>query len=467
MNTLRKNRALKLFVTAIVSVSLVFTSVFAFGDGSAYAASEGTMISNAVNVSFGQRYFKYWTKDTDHLNHYSKITVPSNGIINIKATKPFDSEGEYGRMYFTVYDASGKAIWGNNGYKAKDGILDTYDMNVGLRAGTYYMTLKPGFTVTSGLIETYYTVTHTPYAYCEMESNEGLQEATPITLNQVHLAYYGPDGSNLEQIDYWKFDLVAGRTYKVAVGNYSAFEPTTTIQHFYNTSGSREYNDISKKVDGNGMNYFIYTAPVTGTYSYKFYNYNGAQVPYTIAVYDYTKSTQTITNVKSSYVKKENSADFTIKPYAEGKISYHSSNDDVAWVGSSGKVYISGIGKTTITIKAAETETHNAATKKITVTVKPKNIAISSLKNLKNKTLQVNWKSQWNVKGYQVQYATNAKFTKNKVTKKAAKSSYTGMNIKKMKKKTYYVRIRTYAKGEDGKTYYSDWSKTKKIKIKR
>ena len=67
--------------------------------------------------------------------------------------------------------------------------------------------------------------------------------------------------------------------------------------------------------------------------------------------------------------------------------------------------------------------------------------------------------------GYQIQYSTSSKMTKaKKVTVKS--NSATSKTIKKLKsKKTYYVQLRTYKKV--GKTtYYSGWSKVKKVKVK-
>ncbi|MFR8616242.1 MAG: fibronectin type III domain-containing protein [Anaerostipes hadrus] len=47
-------------------------------------------------------------------------------------------------------------------------------------------------------------------------------------------------------------------------------------------------------------------------------------------------------------------------------------------------------------------------------------------------------------------------------TKTISKNKTTSYTIKKLKKKkTYYVRIRTYKKAS-GKTYYSGWSSVKK-----
>lgn len=65
--------------------------------------------------------------------------------------------------------------------------------------------------------------------------------------------------------------------------------------------------------------------------------------------------------------------------------------------------------------------------------------------------------------GYQVAYGTKSSLKGQK--KKTFKGTDTVISGLK-KKKTYYVRVRAYAK-IDGKTIYSTWSRTKSIKVKK
>lgn len=98
--------------------------------------------------------------------------------------------------------------------------------------------------------------------------------------------------------------------------------------------------------------------------------------------------------------------------------------------------------------------------------INPKGTKLTKLKK-EGKALRVRWKKQAGkmsssrITGYQLQLATNKKFTKNK-------KSLTVKGYKKVSKKVtglkggkkYYVRIRTY-KTIKGKRYYSPWSKIK------
>jgi hypothetical protein len=85
----------------------------------------------------------------------------------------------------------------------------------------------------------------------------------------------------------------------------------------------------------------------------------------------------------------------------------------------------------------------------------------------KSDRITLTWKKQTKqVTGYQIQYATDSKFTKNKTTilvKGTKKSSETITGLSGKTK--YYFRIRTY-KTVDGKKYYSAWSKQKKVTTK-
>ena len=100
-----------------------------------------------------------------------------------------------------------------------------------------------------------------------------------------------------------------------------------------------------------------------------------------------------------------------------------------------------------------------------TTTKKPSTVKVEKVTK-GTKSFKVTWKKKTGVSGYQVQYATDKKFKKNKKTVTVAKKNATSKTIKKLKsKKTYYVRVRTY-KIVNGKKVYSSWSKVKAVKTK-
>lgn len=179
------------------------------------------------------------------------------------------------------------------------------------------------------------------------------------------------------------------------------------------------------------------------------------------------KNTIKASNVVKTTSKKARSFKLNAKTYGGAKLTYKSNNKSVK-VDKNGKVTVAKkfVGTATITITAAATKNYNAASKKVTVTVNPTGTSLTSVKNSAKKTMKAAWKKNTAVTGYQVQYATASNF-KGAKTVTIKKTKTTSTTIKKLKKnKKYYVRVRTYQKAS-GKNYYSNWSKTKTVTIKK
>ena len=96
----------------------------------------------------------------------------------------------------------------------------------------------------------------------------------------------------------------------------------------------------------------------------------------------------------------------------------------------------------------------------------PAAVKLTSVKSAKAGEMTVKWGKNAKVGGYQLQYATasNFKGAKTVTIKKAKNISATVKKLTKGKK--YYVRVRTYQK-VSGKTYYSAWSASKNVTIKK
>lgn len=102
-----------------------------------------------------------------------------------------------------------------------------------------------------------------------------------------------------------------------------------------------------------------------------------------------------------------------------------------------------------------------------TFTINLAKMAKPTLKSTKSGTVTVKWKRSKQAAGYEVQFSTNKKFTAGLVKKTVKGSSKVTLTQKSLKKnKTYYVRIRCYKK-VGSTTFYSPWSKTAKIKVKK
>lgn len=126
------------------------------------------------------------------------------------------------------------------------------------------------------------------------------------------------------------------------------------------------------------------------------------------------------------------------------------------------------VGKYTYTIKFKGLY---EGTKKLTLTVKPKTTSVKKVTASK-KAFTVKWsKVSKQATGYEIMYATNAKFSKGKKTVKVTKLNTTSKKISKLKaKQKYYVKVRTYktVKVNGKKTnIYSAWSSPKTITVKK
>ncbi|MBR1598678.1 MAG: fibronectin type III domain-containing protein [Lachnospiraceae bacterium] len=146
-----------------------------------------------------------------------------------------------------------------------------------------------------------------------------------------------------------------------------------------------------------------------------------------------------------------------------GSGSESTGNNNVS--GGSGSESTSNNGNNTTTTASPTPATTEAsavvATTEQTIT-KPAKVSISSAKKSKKKKIVIKWKKVKNAKGYQIQYATNKKFTQNSKKATSGKLEYV---ITKLKKgKTYYVRVRAYSQGTDGNKVYGKWSSVKKVR---
>ena len=122
------------------------------------------------------------------------------------------------------------------------------------------------------------------------------------------------------------------------------------------------------------------------------------------------------------------------------------------------------VGKATVKIEGI-----NAYSGTISKTFKinPKATTLSKV-TAGSKSFTATWKKQaTQTTGYEIQYATDSKFTKGKKTVTVSKNSTVKTTVKKLTaKKKYYVRIRTY-KTVSGTKYYSAWSATKTVTTKK
>ncbi|MBR4241742.1 MAG: fibronectin type III domain-containing protein [Eubacterium sp.] len=220
--------------------------------------------------------------------------------------------------------------------------------------------------------------------------------------------------------------------YECSCGNKVEFEEhnmsnSTLPANYGNGSDGETFSACS--VCGYESNHSEVYCPKTFTLSTSKYTYSGKA----------KKPSVTIKDKKGNTLKS--GTDYTVK---------YSKNTDV------------GKASAKVTFKGKY-----MGTKTLSFTINPKGTSVSKISSPKKGQLKVTWKKQaTKTTGYQIQYATNSKFTKGKKTVTVKGSKTTSKTIAKLSsKKKYYVRIRTY-KTVSGKKYYSSWSKSKNLKTK-
>lgn len=173
-------------------------------------------------------------------------------------------------------------------------------------------------------------------------------------------------------------------------------------------------------------------------------------------------NTITASNVTKTSAAKAQSYNLAVTQKGTGKLSYSSSSKSVK-VTSAGKVTIAKnfSGRAKITITAAKAGIYNAATKTITVVVKPAKVTVGTAKNSAAGKIALTWKKAVGAEGYQIQYST----TKNFKSKKTGTTKNLKATLSKLTKgKIYYVRIRSYKKDAGG-NLFSAWTSFKAVKI--
>lgn len=88
--------------------------------------------------------------------------------------------------------------------------------------------------------------------------------------------------------------------------------------------------------------------------------------------------------------------------------------------------------------------------------------SLSGLSNTKGKKMTVKWTQNYTGTGYELQYSTDKSFSSGVNTVTVSGCDTTAATLTGLKKKTYYVRIRTL---RDGK--HSGWSAVKSVKIRK
>ncbi|MCB6994429.1 hypothetical protein LI177_13160 [bacterium 210820-DFI.6.37] len=401
--------------------------------------SLGTANTIGVNTAYTDQIAQ-----NDDIDYY-KFTLSSSGRIDLQATMYLEE------IRIKIFDVSGNELWSKQPRWNSTTEQISFDESIDLTSGTYYLCFEKYYNTGAYQFQLNFTSAGESFKETNGGSNNTFANAATISLGKN---YKGQIADNDDK-DFYKF---------TASSKKILLQGTSSIRGVY----FRIYDKNGQEID---YTYFSnYDAPIkkafkeiielpsSGTYYLCVSQYLSTG-NYSFAVSKYvTKITA------KSYIKTYGASSFYINASASGdeSLTYTSSNSNVAYVSKySGWVSLGKPGKATITIRAEGT----TASKKITITVKPKKAVLTGLKAGK-KYLKASWRQDTTVSGYEVVIAQNSKFTKGKKTATITKNKTVSKTFKKLKaKKTYYVKVRAYKKSGSTKIYGS-YSKVKKVKVK-
>lgn len=212
--------------------------------------------------------------------------------------------------------------------------------------------------------------------------------------------------------------------------------------------------------------------PATGLHSWYYYGTYGSREYYVCAVcgmWTYLELDTSLyasngviqaQNITRSWSAKEQRFSLGAKSTL-GKLSY-SSDEEAVQVNAKGRVTVRAgyAGRATITIRASDGKGKNEATRRVTVTVRPRKTRLRRLRADGHGRLKVKWKKDAAASGYEVQYAADRHFRRGvKRVKVQQGSSVTLTGLKKGRR--VYVRVRSLAGAAK-----SCWSEKKSAKVR-
>ena len=247
---------------------------------------------------------------------------------------------------------------------------------------------------------------------------------------------------------------ITGKTEREYNGN--AFKPTFKIDYMgYAADYTMTYTDSKGVKVTAPTNAGTYYAVITGSGYYD----GTMKVPFLI----YAKSITPTVSISASAYTWNGKAKKPVVTVKDGSTKLAASDYTVTYKNNKNV----GKGSAVVTLKG-----NYSGTKTVTFKINPKGTSLSKVTSAK-KAATVKWKKQSSkmsssrITGYQIQLATNSKFTKGKKTVNVNGYKTVSKKVTGLKGgKKYYVKIRTYK--TIGKTkYYSPWSKVKTVKTKK
>ena len=314
---------------------------------------------------------------------------------------------------YQLVDAEGSTAYGNSAIATVD---STGKVTAGTKTGTVYVRIT-----TAGA--------------------DSVAAADPVYVKVVVNTLPQADITNVP--DTVRLDLNQNKTYtfdpKSSVANVVwGYTPDDDASTVVDLTGSK----ITAKKLGYGK--ITVTAAATATTRQTTKNV-------TVAVVDNAAKADSDLKVASSAltVKVGDTASASASTTASGAaITYTSSDTDVATVAADGTITAVAPGTAVVTVKAAETDTVNAGTATIVVTVpsNPQKVTGVKVSSKRGAYVSVKWTSQ----GKNINYRVYKKVGNGKWVGKNVAGSKTTLSVKKGAK--VQVKVKSYVKDSNGKT---------------
>lgn len=251
--------------------------------GSFDDSETGYTMAEAYSAELDTQYMKAWTSANDNASNLHKITLPDQGKLTLTMTKPRTSTGTNSRVNVSVYSDKGTIASAVSLGKVSD-LLDSYEYSVYLNKGTYYVDILLGSSVYSGSINSVYSFSFESNSTSEIEPNNTPADANILVNGTMLDAFFddGYTGSGIDEDDYYKFDVTAGDTVTVKLGNYAALDATSAIMELQPPTGSSVSFFHRATADANDVGQYSFVAESSGTCSIRIYNYSKESIPYQI-----------------------------------------------------------------------------------------------------------------------------------------------------------------------------------------
>ena len=380
---------------------------------------DGTAKKPSVTVKLGSTTL---TQGTDYTVSYSSNTNAGTATVTVTGTGDYTGTAT---KTFTINKASQTVtITGTTSYTLGEGLsLTAKTTGNGTITWAYQTGLIAAIASTSGYAGSY-TVTATAaettnyksgsasitVTYTEAETEPISISGATVTLGTSTYTYDGTAKKPSVTVKLGSTTLTQGTDYTVSYSsNTNAGTATVTI------TGTRDY---------------------TGT---------------VIKTFTINKASQSISVSPGSVSLSVGGTKQLTVTGAKTTLSYKSSSTSVAAVSTSGKITAKGTGTASITITAAATTNYSAATKTVSVTVKPGTPSLSSVKNTTS-GVKVTWKAVDGASGYYIYRATSSGGKYTKVGTVTSGSTVTWTNNTSgtsavSSGNTYYYKVYAYSDG--------------------